>query len=70
MTNYANTIRSEIAELRAAGVTEILVSVDENGDPRWGEATALPAEEMAEAMVAADMSTEGMLTAAQFESRF
>lgn len=69
MTDHS-TVRSEIEALRAQGETDILVSVDAQGEARWGDAAALSREDMERAMTEIGFSTEGMLTAEQFEARF
>lgn len=72
MTDYQNTtVRTEIATIRSSNPdADILVSISENGEAKWGEASALEHDKMTEAMTSIGFSTTGMLTAEQFEARF
>lgn len=69
MTNI-NTARTEIEALRAAGETDILVSIDTNGEARWGEVSALSRADMELTMAEIGFSTDGMMTADEFDARF
>ena len=72
----AQTIRNDIATLRTAGVTDILVSVNANGQAIWGEPMALERATMAAAIAELatdspehDWNIDDMLTADEFETR-
>ena len=68
------TIHSEIAALRAEGVTDILVSVSNPNafGQHWGEETALSAEDMEQAMtdIGDGFSTAGMMSAEEYEAAY
>ena len=67
------TIRNEIEALRANGTTDILVSINSQGEAVWGEATALSRQDMEREIRNAygeDGDTSDMITAEEFERRY
>lgn len=71
-TNTINRVTAEINQLVESGIelSDILVSVNQNGEAIWGEATALESDEMESAMENCGMSTEGMIRANEFINNY
>jgi hypothetical protein len=74
MTHQTITnIHTEIADLRANGITDILVSVPTRGvDTTWGAECALSREDMEQAMtdIGDGFSTQGMMDAEEFKAAY
>ena len=75
-TQTVNRIEKEISSLISAGYNEsdIYVSVNEQGEAVWGEATALHADQMWDAMEAAGFeaqeAVDAMIDAQSFVEKY
>lgn len=72
-TSKAKEIAREIQSIEVSGNPEaIVVSIDQNGEARWGEAMAMTESDMESALESAGMNSDisDMMTAEDFRSYF